>query len=68
MLAAVVKNWPLLGVTIALIGVYVAMTETHADEGPRTFVAGLAAVTLGAWLHSEATRHLGCGCDCDEDE
>lgn len=57
MLAALAKNWPLLGVTVALIATYVAMAGTHiGDDGPRTFIAGLAAVCLGAWLHAEAMR------------
>lgn len=58
MLAAIVKHWPLLGVSVALVAAYIAMSATDTgDDGPRTFVAALAAMCLGAWLHAEATRH-----------
>jgi hypothetical protein len=48
-------RWPLLAVAVALVTTYVTMAEVNrGDEGPRTFVAALAAVTVGAWLYSLA--------------
>lgn len=46
-------KWPLLAVTIALVSAYITMGEmAHDTSGPRTFIAALAAMCLGAWLYS----------------
>lgn len=49
------QRWPLLAVSVALFGGYLALTEqARSTESPRGFVAGLLAVCLGAWLYSVA--------------
>lgn len=51
----VLSHWPLLGMAVVLIACYVTMSAARTgDDGPRTFIAALAAVTLGAWLYSLA--------------
>lgn len=53
---------PLLVMAILLLAAYITMAEINrGDDGPRTFIAGLAAMTLGAWVYSVARR-------CNHDE
>jgi hypothetical protein len=56
-----VKWWrdhPLLAVAITLIGAYITMAEwNRGDDGPRTFVAALAAMALGAWIYAIAQQN-----------
>lgn len=54
------RRWPLLGVALALLAAYLTLAKLadHDEtEGPRTFIAGLAAMTLGAWLYAFASEH-----------
>jgi hypothetical protein len=64
-------RWPLLWVSVALFGIYVGLSEqtAHSDrlESPRGFIAGLAAMTLGAWLYGLAA-HRGRRDDDDDDD
>lgn len=49
------RRHPLLAVAVALTSAYIGMAEwNRGDSGPRTFIAALAAVALGAWLYSVA--------------
>lgn len=51
---ALLKRWPLLTMAVLLLGVYITLAQTSKNDGPRTFIAGLAAMLLGAWLYSYA--------------
>jgi peptidoglycan/LPS O-acetylase OafA/YrhL len=54
------RRWPLLAVTLALLGAYLTLAELDNErEAPRTFLAGLAAMMLGAWLYAVAADHSG---------